>query len=303
MADFEEALLQIAAPRLKTLGYEYDPRLRLDDELFGFHKDLGDDVQAVIQFQRRRTVTQDDFTINLISAHSDDIRPRLYGGYAGARGARLSYVLWFVHHLRDESVADYWWDARDEAHLKMALTEAVGYVARYGVSWLEAPQPPRPWEMPTHQHEEFAASVRAVIAPELERLGYRLEQGMLAGDAPYLYFSKALSDDTCALIEMHSIYSLDPNEFNFDVRLQCRPDRNPLAPVDPAQRSRHVSLAQLVWHAHGAASPSTMTLAEVKALFWRYRNRAELNEQLRAALQQIVQIGLPWVEQPDDPAW
>jgi hypothetical protein len=36
---------------------------------------------------------------------------------------------------------------------------------------------------------------------------------------------------------------------------------------------------------------------EVKALFWRYRDRAELNTQLADVLEQIQRIGSAWIEQ------
>ena len=86
---------------MQPLGYAYDARLRLGEELYGFRKALGDDVHAVIQFRYRPDGAEHDFTVNLFTARSREIRPRMYGGYSGARGARLSYVMWFVYGLRD----------------------------------------------------------------------------------------------------------------------------------------------------------------------------------------------------------
>ena len=88
--DFERVLLETAAPRLKQQGYEYDARLRLADQLFGFRKELDKDIHAIVQFSYRCDTARNEFTINLISARSREIHPRMFGGYPGARGARLS---------------------------------------------------------------------------------------------------------------------------------------------------------------------------------------------------------------------
>ncbi len=295
--DFEKTLLEAAAPRLERLGYDYDAQLRLGNELFGFRKELGEDVHAIIQFSYRCDTARNEFTINLISARSHEFHPRVHGGYPGARGARLSYVLWFVHHLRDYAVPDYWWAVWDDMYLPAAIEEALGYLERYGVPWLEAPQAEKPWEMPVHHVGEFVEAVQAIIVPEMARLGYRPERQALANDLPYLYFSRTLPDGSCGLIEMQSIYSLDPNEFNFDVRLQRKPDKNPLSFSGAYREWRSASLAQLVWHAQGSPALHAVTVGDLKNLFWHYADRTSLEAQLRDALAQIKQIGLPWLEQ------
>ena len=295
--DFEALLITYLAPPLRTLGYAYDPRLALDGELYGFRKVLGDDVQAIIQFRYRQDAARHDFTVNLFTAKSREIQPRMYGGYAGARGARLSYVMWFVHGLRDYAVPDYWWAVLDEAYLPAALEEALNQVERYGIPWLECLEAPKPWEMPMSRADEFVEAVQVVMAREMERLGYQLERQSLAGDQPYCYFSKPMSDGTCALIELQPIYSLEPGEFNFDVRLQRRIDSDPLAFDDDYEHWRSVSLAQLVWQARGSIPLDRLSVSEVKTLFWHYHDRAELDAQLLDVLEQIRRIGCVWVEQ------
>jgi hypothetical protein len=298
-ADFEAVLLNVLASRFKARGYEYDPQLRLNDELFGFRKELDEAGCAIVQFQPRRDAAQIDFTVTLFTARADEmLQPRSYGGYAGARGARLSYVLWFVHGLRDYAVPDYWWVALDEAYLPAALEEAMGCIERYGIPWLENPAAPRPWEMPVQRADEFAEAVQSVMTAEMVRLGYRLEQQSLYGDLPYCYFSKLMPDGTFALIELQAIYSLDPGEFNFDVRLQRRVVSDPLAFNGNYGHWRSTSLAQLAWQARGESTLDRLSVVEVKSLFWRYHDRAELDAQLLDALAQIKHIGLAWVEQP-----
>lgn len=295
--DFETALLNCVAPRLRPLGYEYDARLRVEEELFGFRKLLSDDVQAIIQFQRRGNSEADRFTVNLIRGRASEIQPRLYDDEAGASAARLSYVLWFVYSLRDYPACDFWWTASDATQREAALRDAAARIERQGVPWLENPDAPKPWEMPAQSADEFAQAVRAAMATQMERLGYRLERQSLPGDRPYCYFSKAMPDGTFALIELQSIYSLDPSEFNFDVRLQRRGDNDPLDFDGDYGQWRSMSLAQLVWRARGSASLDRLSVSEVKTLFWHYRDRAELDAQLKDALEQIRQIGCVWVEQ------
>lgn len=297
ITDFESSLLDQVAPRLKALGYAYDARLRVEDELFGFCKPLGHDVQAVIQFQRQSGVTTDNFTVNLIRTQASEIQPRQYDAGAEAHAARLGYVLWYVYGLRDYPTSDWWWTMSDAAQHEAALRDAAEKIVRYGVPWLEDSAAPKPWEMPLQRVDEFSAAVQAVMALEMERLGYWLKQQSLPGDLPYCYFSKAMPDGTYALIELQAIYSLDPGEFIFDVRLQRKADDDPLAFNGDYQHWRSISLAQLVWQVRGPVPLEGLAVTSVTDLFWHYRDRAELDAQLVDALDQIKQIGCDWVEQ------
>jgi hypothetical protein len=294
--DFETALLQIVAPRLLSLGYAYDATLCVDDEVFGFRKTLRQDTQVVVQFQRQANPALDRFTVNLLHGPMDEAHSRSYGG-AHTRAARLGYVLWYVHGLHDYAVPDYWWTASDGAQREAALLDAVEQIAQYGVPWAEDADAPRPWEMPLSRAAEFGAALQAVMVREMEQLGYRLEHQSLAGDLPYYYFSKALLNGTYALIELQAIYSLDPGEFNFDVRLQHHADDDPLAFDGNYGQWRSISLAQLAWQTRGGAPLDRLAVSDVKNLFWRYRDRAELDAQLRDAMAQLKYIGCAWVEQ------
>jgi hypothetical protein len=282
MMSFEDALLKIVAPQLRPLGYEYDARLQAADDLLGFRKPRGDDVQAVVQFQLRHS-TPECFTVNLLRGNAD------------AGGARLSYVLWYVAGLREYPVSDYWWPANEAA-----LRDAAEKVAQYGVRWLEDAHAPRPWEMPAHNGHEFVEAVEIGLAPTLQRCGYRLALQRLVGEVPYPYFVKDWPDGTHGFVELQSVYSLDPREFQFDVRLQRRVEENPLA----VSAQPGASLAQLVWQARGTswetAAPSAMlrgqAVTAAQTVLWRYADRAGLDKQLRDALTQIERIGLPWID-------
>lgn len=297
MSTFEDALLRIVAPRLAVIGYEYDRRLQEADELFGFRKALGADVHAIVQFQRLHAIADDDFTVNLIRVKSGEVQARLYGGYAGALGARLGHVLWFVYQLRAYSLPDHVWAARDAADLTTSLIDVAEKLAQFGIPWLEDPQASKPWEMPPHHGDEFVEAVRAIMALELGRLGYRCIQQLLAGRVPYVYFAKEMPDSTHAFVEPQTVYSLDPNEFEFDVRLQRKANADPLAFGGPYRNWRSASLAQLVWQARDAPRLETAPVSAVKTLLWGYANQSELDAQLGEALRQIKRLGVPWLEE------
>jgi hypothetical protein len=277
MASFEASLVEIVAPHLQPLGYEYDARLYAADDLVGFCKPVSGS-QAIVQFQRRPRLPE-TFTVNLLRVNAE------------ACGARLSTVLWYVYGLRVYPASDYWWPTSDAT-----LRDAAEQVAQYGAPWIEDAGAARPWEMPAHDGQELAEAVKVNLAPVLLQRGYRLECQQFPGDMLYLYFVRDLPDGTRGFIELQSVYSLDPREFQFDVRVQRRADANPLA----WSAQSGVSLAQLAWQARGREGQAA-TVAEAKALLWRYADRAELDKQLRDALAQIERVGLPWIDQAS--AW
>ena len=157
-------------------------------------------------------------------------------------------MLWFVHGIRaDYPTFDYWWSARNEQERSAALLDAIDAIEQYGMPWLENPDAARPWEMPVQRNAEFVAAVQATLLPEIATTG--LSAGMPISvwrSSRIVILTSACSDGTYALIELQPIYSLDPDEFNFDVRLQRRGDADPLAFSGDYAQWRSVSLAQLV---------------------------------------------------------
>ncbi len=291
---FKVTLLRTGVPRLKTHGYAYDERLRRGDELYGFGKPLGEDVQAIVQFQRHCDAANGAFTINLTRTKTSEVEPRVYGGYAGSRGARLSSVLWFVYNLRLYPQPDQWWDGSESG-----FDDALDQFERFGLTWIEDPQSPKPWEMPVHRGQEFADSVREIVGLELERSGYRPAVKLLAGHVPYLYFVKSAPDGTYAFVEMQPAYSLDSNEFTFDVRLQRKASGDPFDFGGRYQQWRMASLGQLAWRARHVDAMGDVPLEEAKSLLWHYADQHELIDQLRDALDKIKQIGITWLEGSD----
>ncbi len=292
ISDFEAALLRYVAPRLQPLGYEYLAPPRRDTDVFDFRKALINGPQAFIQFQRQDDPDSDRFTVNLLCAPAT-----VSGRVRFERAARLGYVLWYVYGVRDYAVSDYWWTAPSETQLQAALADAVEKILQYGLPWVEDAAAPKPWEMPVSRAAEFGAAVHTMLTPTLERVGYRSGFQALGGELPYCYFSKTLADGTFALIEVQPIYSLDPEEFYFDVRLQRRDDDDPLGFDGNYGHWRSMSLAQLAWQQRGAPQLDRLAVSDAKGLFWRYRNQAELHAQLRDVLDQLTRIGCAWVEQ------
>jgi hypothetical protein len=189
MTIFEDLLCQIVAPQLQPLGYEYAAGLRAADELYSFRKPLGDDVQAIVQFQVRHS-TPESFTVNVLRMNVT--------GYEC--GARLSYVLWYVEGVREYPASDYWWTT-SEANLQ----DAAAKVTQYGARWIEDLHAPRPWEMPAHDGREFVAAVEQIFTPVMGQHGYRLAWQRLNGEVPYLYFIKDWPDGTHSFIELQTV--------------------------------------------------------------------------------------------------
>jgi len=279
-----EQINQQIASRLAEFGYEFDARLCDDDEILGFAKPLGNDVQAIVQFQRRGA----EWTINLLRVKSTELGAHVYGGYAGALGARLGHVLWFVANVCDGGQPDRWWTS-DE------LAAATELLIEYGLPWLEDPHAAKPWEMPAQRWSEFAATVMDIAGPELLAQGYRVATQSLAGSFPYPYFVKQLPDGQFALIEFQSTYSLDPAQFSFDVRLQLKPTDNPLDFGGAYGEWRAVSLGQLVWRTRWSDAEA-WSVAAVRSLLWQYADRAELADRLREVLGGMSHIARPWLE-------
>ena len=298
MTQFEETLQKIIAPRLKTFGYQYDANLRSGDELFAFRKKLEGVVSALVQFQWRSGPTHDAFTINLLRVKSAQLQPRAYGGYPDALGARLTHVLWYVHQLRSYPAAEHWWVAEGPAGLADNLMDAMNQIEQYGLGWIENPYPPKPWEMPEYPVNQFMDALNQIVAPALDRLGYRSEIYRLKGGFPYPYFVKSNGDRRYSIIEFQQLYSLDPEEFIFDVRLQQQATPDPLGYSGDYRHWRNASLGQLAWQASGSTARLN-SLAALQALLWHYADRAELADRLRDALNKLKQYGLPWLGQSD----
>lgn len=291
---FEKDLQKIVAPRLTKFGYEYNPNLRAGDELFGFSKNLRDEIYALVQFQRHGDLSNDEFTINLLRVKAAKLEPRVYGGYSGALGARLTHMLWYVYHLRDYPASEYWWTSSDRSGLEANLIDAANQIEHYGIAWVEDPNAPRPWEMPEHPAEQFVEALTQIVTPDLVRLGFRSEMHRLSGDFPYPYFVKSIGDRQYGIIEFQQVYSVDPEQFDFDVRLQRKSTPDPLDFRGDYRDWTNVSLGLLAWQASGSSVPETQ--AALDALMWNYANQAELIDRMHDVLDKLKRYAIPWLE-------
>ncbi len=294
MSNFVDALQKTIAPRLKKFGYGYDLNLRSGDELFGFSKDLGDQIAAFVQFQRHGGLSNDEFTINLLRVRAAQLQPRAYGGYAGALGARLTHMLWYVPELRDYPASEYWWASTDRSGLEANLIDAANQLEKYGLAWVEDPNAPRPWEMPEYPADQFVEVLNHVVAPDLVRLGFRLEIHQLNGNFPYPYFVKPISNRQYGLIEFQQVYSVDPKQFDFDVRLQRAATPDPLDFHGEQRDGTSISLGLLAWQVNESSLPETRTA--IAPLWWQYATRVELIDRLGDVLNKVKQFAIPWLE-------
>jgi hypothetical protein len=294
MSHFEDSLQKILSPRLTKHGYEYNPNLRSGEELFGYSKNVGVELYAVVQFQRRSGLANDEFTINLLRVKASPLQARSFGGYAGASGARLSQVLWYVHELRSYPASEHWWAAEDRSGLEANLIDAADQIEKYGLAWIENPNPPKPWEMPEYPADQFIELLNQSVMPDLDRVGYRAVVHQLNGRFPYPYFVKSIGERQYAIIEFQQVYSIDPKEFIFDVRLQRVGTSDPLEHSGDYAHWQNASLGQLAWQVTGLTS-----LESLQSMLWHYADRAELADRLRDALAKLKQFGLPWLESID----
>ena len=84
-----------------------------------------------------------------------------------------------------------------------------------------------------------------------------------------------------ALIELQASTASIRDEFQFDVRLQRRADSDPLALIGAWTLAQHFAGAIGLAGREAVRRCERSSVAEVKTLFWRYADRAELDAQLR----------------------
>ncbi|HZY43373.1 MAG TPA: hypothetical protein VFF70_01375, partial [Anaerolineae bacterium] len=251
-------------------------------------------IAAFVQFQRKGGLSNDEFTVNLLRVKAADLQPRAFGGYAGALGARLTHMLWYVHELRDYPASEYWWTSTDRSGLEVNLIDAVNQIEKYGLAWIEDPNAPRPWEMPEYSAAQFVEVLNQVVTPDLIRLGFRSELRRLNGNFPYPYFVKPIDDRQYGIIEFQQVYSVDPKQFDFDVRLQRKATSDPLDFRGEQRDATNISLGLLVWQINASSFPEMQ--AGLAPLWWKYATRAELIDRLGDVLAKVKQVAIPWFE-------
>jgi hypothetical protein len=140
---FELVLIQIAEPRLESLGYAYDTQLKDRDILFGFSKRLDKGIFAIIEFQRHQYEEEPwgwGFRVNLIRSKTEKPAKWDEGHYPGYLNERLSFLIWVEYSLRIYPGPDHWWEAANVDGFETQLLDALGKIEQFGIPWLEDPE-------------------------------------------------------------------------------------------------------------------------------------------------------------------
>ena len=136
--------------------------------LYGFRKDLGEGIQAIIWFQQSQYALKGvaEFTIELERKPGKDAE--------GYRRMELRGLLWGFYGLRRYPYSEAWWFATGPEEMAAAFADALSVLQEYGIPWLEDPHPRSPvWPSITEeQFAEWRAAVARLVAPALTSRGY-----------------------------------------------------------------------------------------------------------------------------------
>jgi len=291
MIEFKEALSKFAAPRLRAAGYEYDDALRDRDLMYGFRKPLGDDVHAIIFFQRQQYEERPvghGFTVNLVRCKTPNPAQWHRGGYEGFLNERLPAVLWFVHGLRIYPYSDHWWTPAKEEEIEAQLADALDKLERYGIPWLEDPKSRIPG-MPEVRLAEFREALLKIASPELQQFGYR---AIDCEDYPFC-FGREVFDLTAFIVFVLGGNPPDFERLVFHVMLFRNKGSEPSCDIYQGyEGALYQSLGVLLWKRAG------LRIGPYRYIDWEYSSQKELERQLKDAVEKIKDYAIPWLEDP-----
>lgn len=294
MFDFKKALLDFVAPRLRAIGYEYDDALRDRELVYGFWKHLGDDIHALILFERQQYEERPvghGFTISLVRCKTTDLAQWHRSGYdyEGFLDWRLPIVLSLVYGLGSaHSYDDHWWIPAKEEEIEAQFADALDKLERYGIPWLEDPKSKIPG-IPDTRLTEFREALLRIVSPELQQSGYRA----MDCEANPFYFGRKVSDDLTAFI----VFELggDPGygRLVFNVLLSRNRGSEPRYGLyQGCAGALYESLGVLLWKKAG------LRIGPYRYVSWEYSRQEELEEQLKDAIEKIKDYAIPWLETP-----
>lgn len=288
MIEFKEALLNFAAPRLRAAGYEYDDALRDRDLMYGFRKHLGDDIYAIIFFERHQYEERPvghGFTVSLVRCKTTNPAQWYRGSYEGFLNWRLPAVLWFIYGLRIYPYSDHWWTPAKEEEIKAQFADALDKLEGYGIPWLEDPKSRIP-EMPEARLAEFREALSKIVFPEVQQFGY---QAVDCEDYPFCFGRKVFDDLTAFIVFVLGGSPPDFERLMFDVRLFRNRGNEPRYDLYQGyEGALYQSLGGLLWIKRGLQVGH----------FWEYSGQEELEKQLKDVVEKIKGYAIPWLEAP-----
>lgn len=330
---FKQILLEVANPRLKGLGYEFDDALTDRDITFTFCKELGNGTQAFITFQRHQ---QDEipygygFTVSVKRHKVIDITevPPRYD--KSSFGARLPHLIVDIYGLRLYPRQDHWWESATTEDLRRSIAEATDKLERYGIPVLEDMQ----FRYITagleiDKQNVFREILYDVVSDRLSVLGYKPQDDPIqywssSRGIFHRHFVKRLGDDWHAFISFHPLHHYEnllrnfpmtePEYHYFGILIARKQSSNPhteivaidkycfqrwLGPFSKdALDIKAVVSRAVLWEYIEAQGPLYDYDRASGTVSWMFPNHilGSLTTQLKKAVAKIEQDGLPLLE-------
>jgi hypothetical protein len=332
---FRRSLLQVAAPRLKVIGFTYDDSLRDRSIEYGFSKQLAEDRWARITFQRHQQHEVPygyGFTVNVAKFSTGDA-PRTGERDTTSFNVRLPHLIVDAFGLRLFARRDYWWEPETDEELGQALTSAVEKLERYARPILDDSE---------FQYIVSDANLKAngvfrelvgeVVTGQLAGHGYEprvdpVQFWSAARAKPHQHFVKTLNCPTTAYVtfqEVHGQFAqrqakeralpMQPFTRYFSVRLARKASTDPNAELSSPEHGdfqgwlgleakvradiKPVISRAAVWEFIEAPGVLYDYDESTHMPIWTYpeRVRESLIERLGNALEKIKAVGIPLLE-------
>jgi hypothetical protein len=281
----KEKLLAAVSSELKALGYEFDDTSKTENRLFEFRKQLRDDTQAIIMFQRAEHSPY-GFYVNLIR--------RNVSGREGYKGfqTRLGWVICIVYRgWRRCPPEEDLWTATNEQNLDIQFADALGKLKIYGIPFLEDPNSQNPIALRDAEITQFQEVVAQVMLPALQQRGYGIVRSRYFSENT-VCFGKQVSDELVTFIVLVQGLGDNEEEFTFHVRLFRNRGMESMSwPLEQGHLMGTLHL--LLEHKYGIQmGPPTSPFT------WRYTDTQDLGMHLEDVLAKILAYALPWLDDP-----
>jgi hypothetical protein len=280
MDEYLQVIDRVVAPSLAEQGYLYDPSNSEEPVLLKFQKSLAADVISAIEFQRHTYEEETegfDFRVNLHRSNLKD------PSYEGSLSGQLFQVLRYVYQLEDAGDDNHWFVVHEPTDFEVKLNEALDYLQRYGIPWLEDPDSRGFTHIPRQLRVKFHDNLSRIGLPRLAELGYEFE----ARQNLYVFhFHKRLANERHAHIRVQLLAKMSLVGSGFYIWLLRNGSSDPL---DDNTQDLYCDLGGVVMRRR--EKPSDF-------LEWTFDDSEEMVIGLNNAVNMIVEVGIPWLEDP-----
>lgn len=308
MYTFSSALQKTVVLRLNTMGYTYLDQLESDSSTYWFSKDLGNTTQAVVSFQQQQhhhDTSELGFAVN-VGRHSTIQKVIAYPG--SGLMMRLPYLLWAYYGLRFYAKPDHWWSYTNTEERQTALDDALTKLVRYGLPWLENPMSGRVVPISRSDWSSFYDAAFEVLSPDLMASGYQPQEDSKqkwhpSRARPSFYFVKRIQSRLYTFLLAHLLQFVKPDLEEVAGFIDLTRPRQPLRFDLILIRNRFAdpyadcsSSCRQYWLSRITHVPFSEQPGPFESNLWKYSTNEELTSQLRDALNRVMQIGVPAIE-------